>query len=235
LVKFDPPMILKPQGENTDVIIFGKSPEQTQNDRDLGISRFGGKWKQPCYLQAYLRSSRILFFEGISNGKLDDIGLPLFYIQRHTTELLLKRLLRWIFGIVLLNNKLGEPSKDFPTKSQKDHFKRSHSLNLLFDDLKTLTKFYKFNDLPDSLEQLVKLITKSEMTEIWSRYSTSSIKGDEFNHVENEQTVYIKNIQKALELAVSDSLIEDIDNEDVYEYPLYDEWLTKARKTGDAG
>lgn len=235
MVKFDPPIWIKPQGENTDVIVFGKSPEQAQADSESGRSRFGGKWRQPSYLQAYLRSARILFSEGMNTGTLDDIGLPIFYLQRHVAELLLKRLLSWVFDIVELNDKLSEPSKDVPTKKQNDPFNRSHSLNTLLDDLKVLTKSYNFDETPASLDRLVKLLTKSKMTETWSRYSMSSKKETVFKHVEDEHIVPIKEIQETIERAVSDCLLQNIESEEVYEYTLYNEWLTKARETGNAG
>lgn len=235
MFKFDPPLWVKPPSADTDIIVFDKSPNQTQADSASGLARFGGERRQPSYLHAYIRSARILFSEGVNTNTLDDICLPIFYLQRHATELILKRLLSWIFSIAELDSELGNPNTISPTKKQQDRFTRSHSLRSLLDDLEEFSNAYKFGHVPASLARLVDFLADTEETETWSRYSSSTIQGVVSHHVEDEHVVPIKNIAATLDLAVSECVLNNMASEEVYEYTLYNEWLTRVRKTGAAG
>lgn len=67
----------------------------------------GGFWRHPSYLESYLTAASLLIAQGTQRQDYDDIGLPAFYLQRHTTELLLKRLLRWCIDIIELKSELS--------------------------------------------------------------------------------------------------------------------------------
>ncbi len=232
---FNSTIYIKHPDENTDVIIFGKSPEIMIEDHKQGISRVGGVWRSPSYLHSYLRSADILINQGMLEDCLDDIGLPLFYIQRHTAELLIKRLLYWVYEIAKLNHEIGKDYYGIPSTNQLERFLRSHDLFQLLEDLKSSSKTFGFRDLPIELSELVRTIKKFETTETFSRYSQSvSKKGMIINHVRTEVALPLIELQKLLKNAIS-KIIYKLESEDAYENALYDEWLGRARETGRAG
>ncbi len=235
MVIFDPPIYFKQNGENEDIIVFDKSPELRIEDCKKGLSRFGGTWRAPCYLHAYFRSTDILLNQGIFEDCLDDIGLPLFYMQRHTTELLIKRLLSWVYEIAKFSVELGLDNYDIPSKGQQKRFNECHKLTGLFNDLASSTKKFGFQEPPPELDELVKTLTKFERTETWSRYNKSKIKGGEvINHVQTEVALPLVDLQELLKNAIS-KIIYKLEREDAYENALYGAWLRLARATGSAG
>lgn len=188
MAKFDPPIHIKQPDEDDKIIVFGKSPALKEMDVEKGIARFGGPWRTPSYLHAYLRSADILVNEGVRTKTLDDLGLPIFYIQRHTLELLLKRLLSWVYEIAEFRNELGIETFRIPDDHQKAHFKKSHNLAELCKDLEVTTKAFSFGKLPEELAVVVKRFVEIEMTETWSRYETSPAKvkgGPDLKHTED--------------------------------------------------
>lgn len=235
MVIFDPPIFFKQNGENKDVIVFAKSPELRIEDSKKGLSRFGGVWREPYYLHAYFRSADILLNQGVLEDCLDDIGLPLFYMQRHTTELLIKGLLSWVYEIAEFRAELGLDNYKIPSKGQQERFK-SHKLTGLFNDLASSTKKFGFQEPPPELDELVKALTKFEKTETWSRYSKSKTNGGKgvINHVQTEVALPVVELQELLKDAIS-KIIYKLEKEDAYEYALYDKWLSLARATGSAG
>lgn len=119
MVVFDPPIYIKPAHPKGDVIVFGKAPELEHADVANGVARFGGQWRSPSYIQAYFRAADVLVNHGVSTNTLDDIGLPAFYMQRHTLELLIKRLLSWVYEYA---DAVG--NKEVPSNNQRSRFKK---------------------------------------------------------------------------------------------------------------
>jgi hypothetical protein len=235
MVIFDPPIYFKKPDENDDVLIFGKSPEQKFEDAKNGISRFGGTWRKPSYLHAYFRSADILLKQGNLENCLDDIGIPVFYIQRHTTELLIKMLLAWVYEIAELRTELRIDDCMSLSNGQQKRFKSSHNLNALLDDLSSSTKKFGFRELPSVLFELVRTISEFEKTETWSRYDKSETNcGKLTNHVQTEVALPLVGIQRHLASAIS-KICYKLEIEDSYENTLHDEWLNLARSAGRAG
>jgi hypothetical protein len=235
MVKFVPPIYVKPDESSTDVLIFGKNEEKTQNDNEKGLARFGGIWRTPNYLYSYLRAAKILVNDAICTEKLDDLALPIFYIQRHTTELVLKRLLKWCYDISKQRNELGEPCLEILSSRSKNNLNRSHNLRVLLEDLEKISVDHGFARPPKSIYKLVGLLSKYELTETWSRYSTSMKNEATLHHVESECVVPIKEIQSTLELVISECVYSKLENKGVYEYLMYEEWFSQARKLDDVG
>ena len=73
--------------EEGDVFSAGKSPILYSEDFKNGLSRVGGVGRAPSYCFSYLISARRLIDHAASLGTYDEIGLPVLYLQRHSTEL----------------------------------------------------------------------------------------------------------------------------------------------------
>ena len=146
MTKLRTPIYIMPTNPDGDVIIFGKGPNLESSDNEDGIARFGGLNRTPSYLIAYVRSAGILVNHGQQTKTLDDICLPAFYLQRHAVELLLKRLLYWIYEFAKFNNE-----SDKLTENQLDRYARSHNLSSLMNDLNAVCKLYKFSSPPEQL------------------------------------------------------------------------------------
>jgi hypothetical protein len=235
MVIFDPPIYIKQPDEDADVLVFGKSPKLKIEDAENGIARFGGPLRSPSYLHAYFRSADILVNEGVRTNCLDDVGLPIFYIQRHTIELLLKRLLSWMYEIAEFKAELGIETFGVPTGKQKWRFERSHKLDGLLRDLENASKKLGIEAPPDELRKIVEYLVKIEKSDTWSRYEKSKTEdGNILKHMESEVTLQVVDLQERLK-NIMILIMYKLGNEEVYEYPLYEEWLSLARATGRAG
>lgn len=235
MVILDAPIFTKQPDEDADVIVFGKSPKLKIEDAENGIARFGGSLRSPSYLHAYFRSADILVNEGVRANCLDDIGLPIFYIQRHTIELLLKRLLSWIYEIAEFRSELGIGDFGVPDNEQKRRLGGCHKLDDLLRDLEHWSKKLGLEDPPAELKNIVNYFAKIEKTVTWSRYETSKPKNSPIiKHMEDEIALPVVELQKRLEKIII-LISYKVGNEEVYEYPLYEEWLSLARATGRAG
>jgi hypothetical protein len=157
---FDEPAFIKPTHPKGDVIVFGKSPDLEIADAKSGVARFGGLWRTPSYFAAYVRSAEILIEHAAQNNTLDDIALPAFYMQRHALELLIKRLLSWIYEAAEYRSELGQASAWAPSARQTKASRRSHNLTRLLDDLRSSSKASGFPELSSELGELVQHIAE---------------------------------------------------------------------------
>jgi hypothetical protein len=220
MAKIEPPIHLNTGHD--DVLIFGKSPEQKISDLEKGISRLGGRWRVPSYKHAYLKASQLLINEAIKNDSLDQVGLPIFYLQRHTIELCLKELLSIAYSIVESRNNKNESEHVQITlsKEQINRLNTEHKIHSLYCDLKKICNSLYSRDLPDEFELLIKKIISFENTDpTWSRYSK---KKDKSKHIVHEIEIPIKEIQSQIDkiLQVSDYSLTSKSNsifDDIYE------------------
>ena len=164
MVIFDPPIFIKQPDEDADVLVFGKFPKLKTEDAENGIARFGGPFRSPSYLHAYFSSADILVNEGVRVNCLDDIGLPIFYIQRHTIELLLKRLLSWIYEIAEFRSELGIGDFGVPDNEQRRRLGGCHKLDGLLRDLEHWSKKLGLEEPPVELKNIVNYFAKIEKT-----------------------------------------------------------------------
>lgn len=235
MTKFDVPIFIKPSHPEGDVIVFGKGPDLELEDGRNGIARFGGAWRTPSYFRAYLRSAAILVKHSIDNHELDDVALPAFYMQRHALELLIKRLLSWLYELAEFRRELENKDQGVPSGKQKERLGNCHSLGSLLNDLQTTVEHFGFNAPPVELKALVNLMAEFEKTDTWSRYETSKAKhGVLIHHVRDEIVLPLTQIQQQLELVALKTAFQYA-GEDAYENEIYNEWLFAARATGRAG
>jgi hypothetical protein len=216
---FDPPVFIKPTDPKGDVIVFAKAPELEISDTAAGLARFGGQWRSPSYLRAYVRAADVLVEHGARAGTLDDIALPAFYMQRHALELLVKRLLSWVYEYAEATN---DPS--FPTKSAAKAFKSSHNIQKLLRDLASSCQHFGFAPPPDELSSLAREFSSIEKSETWARYEMSETKDNIIlHHMQEEVVLPLVQIQKRLE-AVTLNTLHKLDGTEAYEDELYYAW-----------
>lgn len=215
------------------IIIFDKSPEQKKSDKLSEVARFGGQWRTPSYLEAYLYSASLLVEHGRKESKLDEIALPALFLQRHTLELLIKRMLSWIYDISDMSSELEENIDGSPSKKARRRLTKEHSISKLFNDLRLAINYYDFPPLPATMEILVKEFSTIEKTETFSRYLLSNNGKETINYLKNECTVPLVYLQEKLSETVT-KMVYNADN-NAYENELYEAWLYKARLVGRAG
>lgn len=229
-VVFDPPIHIRGAEEDDEVIVFGKSAEENEQDLAKGISRFGG-WRSPHYASAYLRAARTLVTCGSEKNDLDNLGLPIFYLQRHTVELFIKQLLGWLYEIAEMRHRLygDEGSKNRqPSKQALKDLEHSHDLKQLHEDLRDITLKNGFEngpkDVPEEIGQLVEFFGKyEEEHHTWSRYPYHKDRqGIQKSHVDQEVAVPVVEIQERLE-----NMKKDIGyrmGAETFETLIYNEW-----------
>src|SRR5262245_39156883 len=82
----------------------------------------GGVFNQPDYLAAYCEAARVL----METGRLKQLAMPILYLQRHTVELLLKKLRDVAHHVIKSMQEIqqakGEPVMTFTEPRKKyDH------------------------------------------------------------------------------------------------------------------
>jgi len=218
-------MFSKEPMEDGNVFIFGKSPELYSSDFADGIARIGGPGRHPNYFFTYLLAARKMVDDGKESGTYDDIGLPVFYLQRHATELLIKRLLSWCYDLVELQSKEVD-FKFMLSNNAVGRVRGSHDLNKLFADLTGVTAALGY-ELPVEIGALVQAISEHEITETFARYERSG-KGDEVVlHVASEVSLPIVALQLLLESTAKVSLFQRHEDESL-ELTLHDAWQAKT-------
>nr|GEU29185.1 hypothetical protein [Tanacetum cinerariifolium] len=206
--------------EDRNVFTFGKTPEMYASDFEKGLARMGGPGRHPSYFFSYQLSARTLIAAGKANGTYEDTALPVFYLQRHATELLLKRLLSWCHEIVNIDSKTRTI---YELKKQEiDRLSRSHNLKLLLEDLERIA-FALGHEPPVQIRNLVEEIIRNEPTETFARYERSEKNGTINRHVGSELILPVVEIQALLETAARIALFQ-IDQHDSFELQLHNDW-----------
>lgn len=219
-----PPTTFYPTGPTTGskVYIGGKPPGMAAEDFRSGVARMGGFWRHPSYLESYLTAASLLITQGTQRQDYDDIGLPVFYLQRHATELLLKRLVGWCINIIELNAKIA-PSAGHQVPPECRKALGKHSLLTILKAVKRTAKLAGEDPPPRALTDLVDSLTRVEADDHWSRYDHGHHKGKHHIHHKTETTIPIVNLQKQLEQVMSSTVSRAMGDE-TYETELYHAW-----------
>jgi len=194
--------------------------KKIDKDSTDGISRFGGVFREPSYTNAYFKAAKVLLEKAKDNGELDELGLPIFYLIRHTVELKIKSLLTIIYDICDMSRELyPEKYTDEikPSKRQIDRLNTSHNIEKLYNDLKNCCEELEMVFLPNSLLPVLTIIKTYEINPTWSRYNRSG----EGHHTKDEVTLPIIRLFDDLE-----KLFQELhyDNDDSLESKLYSEY-----------
>ncbi|QTW18677.1 hypothetical protein [Comamonas kerstersii] len=205
MTKFPESLYLPEASEPQDVLMWGKSPELNESDNAEGIARIGD-WRKPNYRAAYLLASRTLLDTAKKENTLDHLSLPIFFLQRHAAELMMKEPLQLAIEVHQLKERIGqEPSLDFPRGVHYKNSEESHSLDVLLSDLETMVNAFQVGKVPEPLRLAVQKMLSVEEKPSWSRYSfhTTGRKEQRFrhHHLRQEITIPLQCIQGLLEQA----------------------------------
>lgn len=219
----DEPLYAVGPTTGSNVYVGGKPPGVAADDFRSGVARMGGFWRHPSYLESYLTAAALLIEQGSKRKDYDDIGLPAFYLQRHATELLLKRLLKWCIDIIELKAELY-PSAEHRVPSRCCYaLARSHNLNFILKQVRRAAKLAGEDPPPDNLADLVETLTQVEKDDHWSRYGHRYRKNEKVIHHEVETTIPIVKLQKLLEEVVVSTIYRAMGDE-TYEHELHSTW-----------
>ena len=223
MVKFKEPFYATGPATGSNVYVVGKPPKMAEEDFRNGVARMGGFWRPPSYLESYLTAASLLVAQGTQRQDYDDIGLPAFYLQRHATELLLKRLLGCCINIIELKKKLAHSAEHKVSSKSLNALNRSHDLRQILKALQCIAKSAGEDTPPSALNDLVGALIRVEVDDHWSRYGHGYHKGKHHTHHTAETTIPIVNLQKQLEQVVSLTISRAMDDE-TYETDLFSTW-----------
>lgn len=165
--------------------------------------------------------------------------MPVFLLQRHTVELLIKKLLSWCFEIadmrIQLDGSIGVRLLA-PPEEVKKRASRSHDLFALLRDLHSQMIALEQGRPPTSLDELVELVSRFEPDHTWSRYETSGPQ-KRTQKTDAEVAVPLVQIQNDLDSVATEVLWSSESPEDTLEGQLYDDWQAlfhRIEARGDA-
>lgn len=148
---------------------FRKSASQADQDRRDRVARVGGLWRQPNYLRSYAKASAMLLGAAGDADCYDDVGLPLFYLQRHTVELAIKEVLHTLLDISEMEEILAVPEGGDWRKVADACGRRPRKVaeghllgDLVADAKKLLAARLPRMPLPDDFERLVAIVATIE-------------------------------------------------------------------------
>lgn len=122
------------------VLTWGKSPELVEKDLADGVARIGG-FRSPDYGQSDLLAAKTLLRTARESKTLDHHGLPIFFLQRHAAELIIKAPLQLGLQIQKYRERLKRPRPNFPMDDeQRKRAEDSHDLGKLLNDLERVEK-----------------------------------------------------------------------------------------------
>lgn len=183
--------------EPAGVFSWGKAPQLTESDALAGVARLGGQ-RTPNYCQAYLWSAGELLQTAMNKRLLDHHALPIFYLQRHAAELLLKAPLSLAVEVQKHRERLGIPASRFPTPGQAKRVHSSHNLMLLLKDLGAMLRDMQVGVIPQPLSEAVHQIVAIEKHATWARYEYSIQNDRLVHHMADEVIVPLRAIQGLL-------------------------------------
>ena len=222
--------------EPIGVLSWGKSPELTDKDLAAAVARIGGL-RTPNYGQAYLLAANTLLRSAREARTLDHHGLPIFFLQRHAAELIIKAPLQLGLEIQTFQDRLGKPG---PTLSA-DLRKRSdscHDLKPLLADLEAMAMALQVGQVPETLRSAVAAIESIEKQHTWSRYSfrweRTSHGRQLVNHMTQEVIVPLGDMQNSLQ-AANDALGTIWPFNGLMMGNLGSLWESLAREAGEIG
>jgi hypothetical protein len=221
--KFDPPIYLNSSNNNNEVIVFGKSPEQEAEDIQNGVARLGGAWRQPSYAKAYLRAARVLIRDAQEKQDLDQLAMPIFYLQRHSLELFIKGFLGSLYDIARMRFDLQQSvqtKKDLPSKNAVKRLTMSHDLQKLNSDLREISVQLQIEGYPNALPQLIKDIETHENNPTWSRYPCSGVDGIN-HHLKAEVVLPLVDLHQRLEKIIQDAAFDVDQGTETLEASIY--------------
>jgi hypothetical protein len=140
-----------------------RTKERRERDHTDGVCYVDADWESPNFVEQYVLAASELADRMRERPPLvDDLGLPLLYLVRHATELILKALLADALEVGGYRKILDvEHGYDPPWNAKRD-LDSSHDLGRLRDHLIMTLKHLRFDQVNDSLLDLVKEVIDAE-------------------------------------------------------------------------
>lgn len=203
MVDFGETIFIKAPKIDGDVFVFDKSPEQQEEDFNNGIARCGGSWTNvsgvngddifcppranPNYAVAYVKAARFLIEHGRLERDYDEIGLPAFYLQRHALELLLKKILSYLYE----EENLRTTQKFDQLKVCNKLKKLRHEHEKILNEIIQVCKELNYPIPPEVVKTLVSDFSKIDPTGEFARYAYSCNKHNKTEHLKDEHVIPI--------------------------------------------
>lgn len=182
-------------------------------------------FSQPDFHRAYLTAAGRLFadFETQSSVKSED-ALPVFFLQRHALELLIKNCLRVVYQLMLVEHKLGCRSEP-PCQCKLERASENHNLNVLSKDLKAVLFFDNDSDSEGMLrlETLVAKMHSVDCRSTWSRFPEIDKKTCETRYI-NPTVLDLKFYQQEIEVLSAVLWGSDSDFYDAMLWKYHEAW-----------
>lgn len=156
---------------NDPVIQHRKPADQAAIDTEEGKARLGGMERHPIYCEAYILAARTLLDSARAMGQLDQMALPIFLLQRHAMELLLKGHLE---SGIKLTRSMGSmrTRRSWLPDSALLAALGQHKLDPLRQHLVAMVDGLLGMSLPVVVDEAVRLIEETETMPTWSRYAS---------------------------------------------------------------
>ena len=87
------------------IFAFGRTEAERRRDALAGVARFNGFFTRPNYARSYIKAATTLFRSARDFLQLEEVALPLLYLQRHALELVLKEFVSLLAGVGRINTK----------------------------------------------------------------------------------------------------------------------------------
>jgi hypothetical protein len=131
-----------------------------------GIAEIGGVWQTPRFSLSYLLGARRLIDGARDAKEIDEIALPVAYLQRHAFELALKDLIELAYEIKTNSEWIARLAKDPRAEPPTpDAVRREHRLPIIIADLRNALHEIGWGDVPDELVEMSERLTGIEREE----------------------------------------------------------------------
>ena len=154
------------------IFLTPRSGAQHRFDTHAGIARFGGAFHHVNYTSSYILAARTLYLSAKDSAKLDEMCLPILFLQRHALELAIKDYVSSYSDLILLEFT-GNPALCTRATKAQETASTTHHLSKLHGLAAQLGRLLDLPDLPADLAALVSLVEDLEgAAPDASRYST---------------------------------------------------------------
>lgn len=148
-----------PAGLYDGVLVLGGKSEATSPP----TANIGGIFGTPSYALSYLLAARMLLERAVETGRVNDVALPLAYLQRHAFELGLKTLIDVAYDVAADEERIdlvkrGEAVDTVRSKRAP----RIHPLPRLINDLRQALATIGYAPVPSELVELADVLSAVE-------------------------------------------------------------------------
>src|SRR5687768_3395604 len=126
-------------------------------------ANIGGVFRTPNYALSYLLAARLTLERAAETGRVDDVALPVAYLQRHAFELGLKSLIDIAYDVAVEGERIRlVERREPPDRVIVRYADRSHDLRKLIADLGEALTTVNHGEVPDELVAVADLLATVE-------------------------------------------------------------------------